>query len=420
MPNVNVTILKLSLHNVTVGYLTGYQDGKSVFVFDESYRNNVNRPTLTVTTQNSFPKSATLLSETWNRQHRLHPIFSNLLPEGAMRQWFAQQLKIHPDNEFPMFAQLGKDLPGALIANVMKPDDVPAYVLQQQTKITPIEFSIVEKQQQFSLAGEQMKFSMKKQDGRYQINQQGELGSWIIKTPSTRHKFVPLNEYTAMTLAGAVGVEIPDIRLVPMENLDNLPPINLPDETLAYAIRRFDRSSNNERIHTEDFAQVFFKYPHDKYQATNYEQIAKILYQYSGNQLDNVQQLARRLLVNILLANGDAHLKNWSLIYRNGITPELSPAYDILTTRLYIKNETDIALNLGDSKSWYDINLNHFETWARKADIPWRAIKPQLLDVLEKAKTYWPSIFEESYLTQQHKNTLVKHWKMLHEDFKLI
>lgn len=72
------------------------------------------------------------------------------------------------------------------------------------------------------------------------------------------------------------------------------------------------------------------KYPHEKYNSGNYEHITKILYQFSDDGLNDVQQLACRLLANILLANGDAHLKNWSLLYVDQVTPKLSPAYDIL------------------------------------------------------------------------------------------
>lgn len=62
-----------------------------------------------------------------------------------------------------------------------------------------------------------------------------------------------MNEYTAMRLASLTGVDIPEIRLVKLDKLDKLPQINLPDEDLAFAIKRFDRDSNR-RIHMEDFA----------------------------------------------------------------------------------------------------------------------------------------------------------------------
>lgn len=89
-----------------------------------------------------------------------------------------------------------------------------------------------------------MKFSMKKKDGRYNLSNEDVLGDWIIKTPSTLHADVPLNEYTAMSLASLVGVHIPEIQLVELNKLDNLPPINLPNEALAFAIKRFDRNDS--------------------------------------------------------------------------------------------------------------------------------------------------------------------------------
>jgi len=65
----------------------------------------------------------------------------------------------------------------------------------------------------------------------------------------------------------------------------------------------------------ENFAQVLAKYPHQKYRSSNYEKIGKVVYVSAGDGLTEAQQLARRLLVNILLANGNAHLKNWRLLY---------------------------------------------------------------------------------------------------------
>ncbi|MBB5021652.1 serine/threonine protein kinase HipA of HipAB toxin-antitoxin module [Desulfurispira natronophila] len=221
-----------------------------------------------------------------------------------------------------------------------------------------------------------------------------------------------------MTLAKHAGVNIPDIALVPLEKLDTLPQINLPAERFAFAIRRFDRH-DGQRIHMEDFAQVLVKYPHEKYGSANYEQIGKVLYQYTGDGLGNVQQFARRLLVNVLLANGDAHLKNWSLLYADTVTPELSPAYDMVTTSVYIPDESQFALNLGKSRQWYDTDFTHFEAWARKADIPWRAIRPHLEDTKEKARALWPDSLSNLPMDAGHKMALMSHWRRLRPDFRI-
>lgn len=411
-------VLALSLHGHLVGYLVGARDGRNILAFDAGFRDDPLRPTLSLITSPVFPNSQPLLSTPWVTRQRLHPVLSNLLPEGALRAFIAQSLKIHENNEFEMMAYLGGDLPGALVAQPVDPDDLPPGLKAELGKVVPLTLVPGKGEKKFSLAGVQMKFSMKERDGRFNVAVGDELGDWIIKTPSTAHRRVPENEYSAMMLAAMVGVEIPDIRLVSLDKLDNLPDINLPDEELAFAIRRFDRDGA-ERIHMEDFAQVLVKYAHEKYGSANYEQIGRILYQYSGQALTDVQQLARRLLSNALLANGDAHLKNWSLLYQDRLTPTLAPAYDIVATRAYIANEREFALNLGKTKSWYELTLVHFQAWALRAGVPWRAIRPVLLDVMEKARTLWPAALDDLPMDQGHKQMLRAHWRALHKDFRL-
>lgn len=413
-----INVLKLSLHGRLVGYLAGFTSGRNVLSFAEEFKRDAARPTFSLITHPTFPPSEKIMAQPWARNQRLHPALSNLLPEGSLRELIAQGLKVHIDNEFHMLSYLGADLPGALVVEPMEPDDVPESVLNTHGKARAIRFDKVSPENKFSLAGVQMKFSMKEKDGRYTLSRGDILGDWIIKTPSTQHKDVPVNEYTAMKLAELVGVDIPEIQLVELTRLDNLPQINLPNEKLAFAIKRFDRDVD-VRIHTEDFAQVLVKYPHEKYNSANYEQIGRIIYGYSGDGLADAQQFARRLLVNILLANGDAHLKNWSLIYSDKFTPRLSPAYDIVTTSVYIDGERNYALNLGNTKDWYAVSMANFQAWAERAEIPWRVIKPHLDDVMDKARMLWPEAIEDLPMNELHKKKLKDHWAILHEDFRI-
>ena len=413
-----VNVLRLTLHGRLVGYLAGFQDGRNVLTFADEYKSDAGRPTFSLITHPRFPRAEELIAEPWSRNHKLHPTLSNLLPEGSLRELVAQGLKVHIDNEFYIFSYLGEDLPGALIAEPMEPDEVPASVLFAHGQAKAVKFEKAARENKFSLAGVQMKFSMKQQDGRYNLSKGDVLGDWIVKTPSTKHKDVPLNEFTAMSLASMAGVDVPEMKLVELDKLDNLPPINLPDEKLAFAIKRFDRN-DDQRIHMEDFAQVLVKYPHEKYNSASYEQIGKILYNFSGDGLADTQQFARRLLVNILLANGDAHLKNWSLLYSDQVTPRLSPAYDIVTTSVYIENERQYALNLGKTKEWNNVTYANFEAWAKRAGVPWRAIKPHLDDTMEKARSLWPEGIKELPMNDEHKDRLQAHWANLQNDFRI-
>ena len=418
-----ISVLRLTLHDQLVGYLGGYQHGRNILSFASEFRENTHRPTFSLITHANFPNANKIMSEPWVKNQRLHPTLSNLLPEGVLRELISQMLKVHINNEFQILSYLGEDLPGALVATTMEPDDVPGYMLTAYGKARVVNFKSSVKENRFSLAGVQMKFSMKEKDGRYKLNKTGELGDWIVKTPSTKHKHVPLNEYTAMTLAAIAGVDIPEIKLVELANLDNLPPINLPHEQYAFAIKRFDRENRphekTSRIHMEDFAQILVKYPEEKYSAANYEQIARILYQFSGDSLADVQQYAKRLLVNVLLANGDAHLKNWSLLYPDRITPRLSPAYDIVTTSVYMEDEREFALNLARTKQWFSLNVSHFKRWAEKSGIPWRAIKPHLDETLAKARSLWPEALKDLPMNEEHKKKLKQHWSKLQADFKI-
>ncbi|GGE57682.1 phosphatidylinositol kinase [Streptosporangium jomthongense] len=415
-----IKVLKLTLHDRLVGYLAGFQNGRNVLSFAEVFTTDTNRPTFSLITHPAFPRAKALMEKPWARNQRLHPVLSNLLPEGALRELIAQGLKVHVDNEFHILSYLGGDLPGALIAEPLAPEDVPASILGAHgSKAQAVNFGRVSMGNKFSLAGVQMKFSMKEKEGRYNLSGNDALGDWIIKTPSTQHKEVPANEFTAMSLAAQAGINIPEIKLVELNRLDNLPPINLPGEKLAFAIKRFDRNGNT-RIHMEDFAQVLVKYPHEKYNSANYEQIGRILYEYSGDGLADAQQFAKRLLVNVLLANGDAHLKNWSLLYPDQITPRLAPAYDIVTTSAYIENEKDYALNLGKTKAWYTVSYDHFQLWAERSGIPWRAIKPHLDETMEKARCLWPGAIKDLPMNEGHKQSLIEHWGRLQEDFRIL
>lgn len=419
MATESVEVLELRLHRVTLGHLAGYRGGRNILVFDPDYVANPNRSTLTLSGIADHPASKNLYANPWVRQQRLHPVLSNLLPEGALREWFAQVLKVHLDNEFPLFTQLAADLPGALTARAVAPEQIPDGVLDHRTRIEPVPRMALDGRPHFSLAGVQMKFSMHETDGRFNISRPDSLGEWIVKTPSTRHRDVPLNEYTAMKLAELAGVAIPEVKLITLHQLRDLPPINLPEEQCAYAIRRYDRDARRKRIHAEDFAQVLFKYAHEKYGSTNFEHIGRVVYQFTGHKLANVQQLARRLLVNILLGNGDAHLKNWSLIYPDRLTAELAPAYDIVYTQAYIPGESQASLNLAGEKNWYKMNLGHFESWANSVGVPWRAIRPQLDDVMEKARSLWPDYLRQAPMNGEHKEALKMHWARLSSDFAL-
>lgn len=114
-----VSVLKLTLHNRLAAFLVGFKDGRNVLSFVDEFRNDPDRPTLSLITHPAFPNAQTAMEKPWTKHQKLHPTLSNLLPEGALRELIAQSLKVHVDNEFQILTYLGQDLPGALVATPM-------------------------------------------------------------------------------------------------------------------------------------------------------------------------------------------------------------------------------------------------------------------------------------------------------------
>lgn len=133
-----------------------------------------------------------------------------------------------------------------------------------------------------------------------------------------------------MSLSASAGITVPPVRLVHRDELDGLPPNVWPGrEEWAFAVRRFDRTDAREPVHIEDLAQVRNVYPDNKYQG-NYETVAALVYR--GRDISGLREFARRLAFTVLISNGDAHLKNWSLIYPR--RPD-SPARTGLRSRIH-------------------------------------------------------------------------------------
>ena len=177
----------------------------------------------------------------------------------------------------------------------------------------------------FSLAGVQLKFSaVMESSGGLTIPAQGIGGSWIVKLPSMRFAAVSENEFVMLELARAIGIAVPRIQLVSVSAIGGLPAEAARLSGKALAVERFDRGPGRQRIHMEDFAQVFGIFPEGKYKSVSYSNIAKVLWAETGEA--GTFEFVKRLVFSVMIGNADMHLKNWSLLYPDTRRPVLSPA----------------------------------------------------------------------------------------------
>jgi serine/threonine-protein kinase HipA len=111
--------------------------------------------------------------------------------------------------------------------------------------------------------------------------------------------------------------------------------------------------------------QVVGQWPEQKYEGASYESLGRIVHELCGE--EDFLQYVRRLVLNILVGNEDAHLKNWSLVYHDRRHPRLSPAYDIVSTVMYEGLSRETGLNIAGSKRANRVTLATFRRLAEKA-----------------------------------------------------
>lgn len=233
-----------------------------------------------------------------------------------------------------------------------------------------------------SLSGAQPKFSIVVDDDKLRYIREGEQGTFILKPRPTAYQiinrdFCVANEHVTMQIASQVyGIETAANALCFFD-----------DGTPAYITRRFDVHSKG-KYKQEDFAALL-GYTKDnagsnyKYDKASYEECAEVIHRYVKATLIDIRRFFRIILFNFVTLNDDAHLKNFSLIERNG-EYRLSPAYDLINTSLQLMNPHIFALGKGLFKEGmafsdtHTISRSDFEEFGKRIGLPIKVIKQEI------------------------------------------
>ncbi|MCK5210341.1 MAG: HipA domain-containing protein, partial [Cyclobacteriaceae bacterium] len=163
-------------------------------------------------------------------------------------------------------------------------------------------------------------------------------GRYLLKPQHYLYPQMPENEDLTMRLAASIGLDVPVHGMIWAK-----------DNTLTYFIKRFDRKGQKDKIPVEDFAQLAGLSRDTKY---NYsmESLVKLVNAHCTFPAVEKVKLFKLVVFSFITGNEDMHLKNFSIINRNGKI-ELSPCYDLLNTTIEIpKASEEIALSLKGKK----------------------------------------------------------------------
>lgn len=371
---------RISLGAAEVGTLVEAGSG-TIFSYDDGFRSDPDRPTL----------SQSLIDPAGRPFDRdvddgVVPFFENLLPEeGPLRRYLASRGGADARDDLALLDLLGENLPGAVRATLAYESDEARIARRKTVRPRPV--------WRFSLAGIQMKFSATNDGERWSVATLDEPGDWIVKLPTSERPAIVENEFAIMSLARSCGLDVPEIRTIRVDDIDDLEE-RLRTGPRAYAIRRFDRTADG-RIHQEDFCQVFGLRPESKYiedtpRATA-EDVASTVRELCG--IDAAGEWIRRLAFSVIVGNGDAHLKNHAIVYPDGRTPRLAPLYDALCTLRY-KHDDTLALSIGGTSAFNDIGTGTFEDFARDANVAARIVKRAVGEIVERLHQTWPTTRE--------------------------
>jgi serine/threonine-protein kinase HipA len=200
-----------------------------------------------------------------------------------------------------------------------------------------------ENQSRMSISGVQEKFSVLLEKNKLRLTEEGERGTYILKPiPNDGRKpdQMPANEHLTMQIARQVyDIETAENALIFFQNGDP-----------AYITKRFDVGEDGNKLAQDDFASLDGRTPqthgeHYKYLG-NYLQIFQVLEKYIPAYKVEAPKLLKVIIFNYLFSNGDAHFKNFSILETPLGDYRLAPAYDLLNSRIHIKDK-DFALEDG-------------------------------------------------------------------------
>ena len=320
--------LKVKVANKNIGNI--FVENEK-YIFSYIHENNIN--------QNDFISLTMPVRNEQYINNQLHPIFEMHLPEGYLLSIIKKHFsKITKTDDFGLLKLMSSSINGRVTYDtnsIKKNNALDLDELLNPKKDNLFEELVSRFALTSSLSGVQPKVLAT-------IKNKATLkyDDYIVKSWGDEYPQLALNEYYCMKIVQLANIEVPEFYISSDDKL--------------FIMKRFDIKDNNIKLGFEDMCVLHAKQRDNKYEGT-YEQIVKTIKIFVSpkNKKSSLKQFFKMIVINNIIQNGDAHLKNFGLIYNDINNIKLSPAYDVVCTTVYIKNDIP-ALNLLGSKKWWD------------------------------------------------------------------
>jgi serine/threonine-protein kinase HipA len=351
-----------------------------------------------------------------SRRDALPAFFANLVPEGQLREVIEASLGLPHGDSLALLAAVSGDLPGAVelieagtdVDVQLNGDEENGHTAVSDGSPKARTDSLApDVELRFSLAGVQMKFSLVREHEKLTLPARGARGEVIVKLDTSQFQGVVRNEFATLQWAGAAGFDVPRCELLSTRALPEALRPYAGESEYVLVLDRYDRIGQS-RVHQEDFAQVTGLLPDLKYDHVTYAQCAALIKNIVG--YAGYYEFIRRLTFVLASGNADAHLKNWSLLYRDGVTPTLTPLYDQVATVAWPTLAFKLALKFAETYDFLQVNEQTFGRLAVRAGADPKATIATVRDALERTVTGWRAARISDVLPNGHAAALRAYW----------
>jgi serine/threonine-protein kinase HipA len=271
------------------------------------------------------------------------------------------------------------------------------------------ENSFEENASRISISGVQEKFSFIQLKNKLRLTKADEQGTHILKpipSVSKNADQMPANEHLTMQIAHQVfGIETAENALIFFGNGDP-----------AYITKRFDLMADGSKCAQEDFASLAGKSPQTdgadyKYKGS-YWDLFELMQEHLPSYKVESLKLFKLLVFNYLFSNGDAHLKNFSIIETPLGDFKLSPAYDLLNSRIHV-DDKDFALDNGllPTRSEHGNVVKQFQLLAKHAGISEKQMNAILSFMISRSEEV-KNLINSSYLKDRIKRSYQQSYQL--------
>jgi serine/threonine-protein kinase HipA len=333
-------------------------------------------------------RSLPLQSEPFRGKHA-RPFFAGILPDEEPRQQIAAVLGISARNDFAMLERIGGECAGAVsLLPEEAPPPTPGETRVRELSEKGLRDIVAELPRRplmagrdglrLSLAGSQSKLPILIRGAAIALPLGNTPSTHIIKPEPERFPGLVATEVLCMTLAGAVGLNVPPVSI---RTVGNKPCI---------VVQRYDRNIGADgsitRVHQEDFCQALGFPPERKYQQEGgplLRDCIGLLREWSTVAALDIRDFLDGLIFNVLIGNADAHGKNYSILYR-GAERRLAPFYDLVCTLAWPELSKTPAMKIGKSDSIERITPAHWQTMAQESRVGWPMLRERIANLCGK------------------------------------